>query len=37
MGVMLVERDAGGRLSGVLTAQNRGCAGCPNCLCSWPG
>lgn len=25
------------RLSVVLTAQNRGCAGCPNCLCSWPG
>lgn len=24
-------------LSVVLTAQNRGCAGCPNCLCSWPG
>lgn len=33
-GVMMMMQR---RLSVVLTAQNRGCAGCPDCLCSWPG
>lgn len=40
-GVMLMlwfDGVSGGGGGGfVLTARNRGCAGCPNCQCSWPG